>query len=79
MLAEGSPKPVINVHVVEPKDFVDNAIQANRRQVLRSELGELEEFRMLERAFVANAMSATIAEMQELMKIAEAASVGGSM
>ena len=79
MLAEGSPNPIINVHLVEPKDFVDNAIQANRRQLLRNELGELEEFGMLERTFVANAMSATIAEIQELMKIAEAASVGGSM
>ena len=34
---------------------------------------------MLERTFVANAMSATIAESQELMKGAEAAFVGGSV
>ena len=78
MIVEGS-NPTVNVHLVEPKDFVDNAIQSNRRQHLRSELGELEEFGMLERTFVANAMSAATAEIQELVNIAEVSSVNGSV
>merc|ERR1712113_782594 len=69
--AATAPHPILNVHVVEPKDAIEKQLIADEHRSKRHELFEVEERELFERDFLANMMASVTAKISELEKIAE--------